>query len=261
MRAVVQFGALASLLASTVAVGGCTDELDEPWFLDHDRIIAVRATPPRIASGETSSIDALLGKKGADPVEAVPPLGQVISPESLADVLTIAGGTATVTAPDEARLDAARAELGLEAGAPVPLQIGVAFPASDFPNTMETEGFPALKTVYLGEHVDNPTLTNIQINGEDGATLTEVHMGADVDKFRLSVDADNEVAGDDVNWLTSVGTAHDFDLPKAYITIEDEDPLEGFLALVLRLENGGVVWKLWPMTADAPPDYKPPASE
>ena len=239
---------------------GCTDDVDEAWFLDHDRIIAVRATPPRIASGESSNIDALLGKKGADPEEAVPPLAQVVSPQSLASTLTVTGTTVTVTAPDEARLAAARTELGLPAGAPVPLQIGVAFPATQFPNTTEEEGFAALKTVYLGEHAENPTLTNFVSDGQDGATLTEVHMGA-VEKFRLSVDADNEVAGDDVNWLTSVGTLHDFDLPRSYITIEDEDRLEGSLALILRKENGGVTWKVWPMTAEAPPGYKPPEPE
>lgn len=255
MRAPLLLGVLAVLAT------GCADELDEPWFLDHDRIIAVRATPPRIASGETANIDALLGKKGAEPVEAVPPFGEVVAPESLADVLTFNGTTMTVTAPDEARLAAARTELGLEAGAAVPVQIGVAFPASEFPNATEVEGFAALKTVYLGEHVDNPMLTNISINGEDGAALTAVHMPADVERFQLSVDADNEGRGDDVNWLTSVGTAHDFDLPRAYLTIEDEDPLEGFLALVLRLEDGGVAWTWWPMTADPPPGYKPPMPE
>ncbi|HSR95739.1 MAG TPA: hypothetical protein VLM79_01660, partial [Kofleriaceae bacterium] len=48
-----------------VAVAACTDDLDPPWQLDHDRIIAVRATPPQIAAGDRAVVDALVGTKGA----------------------------------------------------------------------------------------------------------------------------------------------------------------------------------------------------
>ena len=52
-----------------LALVGCDADIDEAWQLDHDRIIAVRATPPRIPSGAESTIDALVGRKGARPAE------------------------------------------------------------------------------------------------------------------------------------------------------------------------------------------------
>src|SRR6185436_1345398 len=88
---------------------GCTDDSDPPWQLDHDRIIAVRATPPRIAAGDQAVVDMLVGFKGA-PIAERPP--------------------------------AARSELGLPAGAPVPLKVR----AGD-----AGHGLFALKTVWLGD--------------------------------------------------------------------------------------------------------------
>ena len=55
---------------------------------------------------------------------------------------------------------------------------------------------------------------------------------------------------DDVNWLTSCGTMHDYDLPQAYLRVELEDPMEGELAVVLRDARGGVAWRVWPIHAE-----------
>src|SRR5262249_28395337 len=123
--AVIRAVGLAWLAA--IAAAGCTGDIDPPWQLSHDRIVAVRADPPGIAPGQTSRIDALLAHKGEMTSVATPELAMVTSPSSLGDVLTISGGTWTVTAPDEDRLAAARSELQLAAGAPVPLQIGVSY--------------------------------------------------------------------------------------------------------------------------------------
>src|SRR4029079_15048087 len=58
----------AAWLAASIAVAfwsaGCPGARDPPWQLDHDRIIAVRATPPGIAAGDKSTLDALIGTKG-----------------------------------------------------------------------------------------------------------------------------------------------------------------------------------------------------
>ena len=61
------------------------------------------------------------------------------------------------------------------------------------------------------------------------------------------------VAFDDsyvVNWLTSARTMHDFDLAKAYLRVEPEDSQSGSLGVVVRDELGGVVWRVWPITAE-----------
>jgi hypothetical protein len=62
-------------------------------------------------------------------------------------------------------------------------------------------------------------------------------------KVPLSVDFDD--TNYDVVWLTSCGTMHDFDLPKAYLKIEDDDPDAGQLAVVVRDDVGGVDWQIW----------------
>jgi hypothetical protein len=229
-------GKIFALAFAAIALGACAADVDEPWFLDHDRIVAVRATPPHVASGETSVLDALIGTKGAPTHVATPDLAYVVSPESLADVLAPGAQGWVVTAPDEARLAAARTALNLEADAPVPLQIGVSYAA----NTLF-----ALKTVYLGDRASNPTLEGLTIDGApapEGAV--EMARGVDV---RLAVAADAELMK--VNWLTSTGTMHDFDLPSAYVVIEEEDPSSGELAIVLRDRAGGVVWRVWTLNA------------
>src|SRR4029079_13300407 len=44
-------------IAAAAFSSGCPGALDPPWQLDHDRIIAVRATPPGIVAGDRSTID------------------------------------------------------------------------------------------------------------------------------------------------------------------------------------------------------------
>jgi hypothetical protein len=230
--------ALAIALALTGAIGGaaCAGDVDQPWYLDHDRIVAVRATPPRIVSGERSVLDALLATEGAPTHEATPEVAAVVSPMSLADVLAPAAEGWVVTAPDEVRLAAVRTELGLEAGAPVGVQVGVSYAGGTL---------FALKTVWLGDSAANPTLDGLTIDGA-AAPADAVQVARDVE-IRLSVAADAALAK--VNWLTSVGTMRDFDLPSAYFIVEEEDPTVGELAIVLRDRAGGVAWRVWTLTA------------
>ncbi|HEU4730898.1 MAG TPA: hypothetical protein VFT22_23545 [Kofleriaceae bacterium] len=102
-----------------LVVTGCTDDTDPPWQLDHDRIIAVRATPPRIAAGEQAVIDALIGHKGAPVAEQSPDEAIAVSPASLSGALGRDASRWMVTAPDGPGLAAARGELGLPGDAPV----------------------------------------------------------------------------------------------------------------------------------------------
>ena len=212
-------------------VAACAGDVDPPWQLDHDRIIAVRATPPHIPAGATSTIDLFVGHKGAPTSVQAPDATTVVSPMSLADTLS----GSMVTAPSEDRLAAARTELGLMPDAPVPLQIGVAVAANQL---------AATKTVWLGDSADNPTL--------DGVTVGDVAPGASIVVPKL-MDVHLFVNGDDavdnINWLTSCGSMHDFDLHKAYLRVEKNDPTSGELAVVFRDAKGGVVWQVWPISA------------
>lgn len=234
MRAVL-FAAIAA------AATGCMGDIDPPWQLSHDRIVAVRADPPGIAAGQTSRIDALLAHKGQMTSVATPELAAVTSPMSLSDVLSISGGTWTVTAPAEDRLAAARSELMLPAGAPVPLQIGVSYAG---------QTLIATKTITLGQPAANPTLDGLMIDGKPidaAAPSAELTVGKLVN-VPLSIHASD--VDFDVTWLTSCGTMHDFDLPQAYLRVETADPQAGELGVVLRDAHGGVAWKIWPIKAE-----------
>lgn len=233
-----RIGYVAAIAVITIsALGACTGDLDPQWQLDHDRIVAVRATPPGIAPGRKSTLDALLGKKGDQVRVATPELATVISPASLSDTLAVEGGNWVVTAPSEDRLVAARAELKLAAGAPVPLQVGVSYAG---------QTLLATKTLELGAAADNPALAGIMINGQPAGTL-EIVVEKLV-KVPLSVDASD--VDFDVRWLTSCGTMHDFDLPNAYLEVEANDRAAGELVVVVRDAAAGVSWQRWPIHAE-----------
>ncbi len=238
MRALALF-TLAALAA------GCGADLDEPWQLAHDRIIAVRATPPRILPGEQSTIDVLLGFEKLPVEERGPDLAMVVSPASLSDVLALEGGQWLVTAPDEDRLAAARAELELAADEPVPLQVGVAVTWPYDVAAVDGRTFAATKTIFLGESAANPELVGMMIDGAEPAA--ELVVPAE-DKVPLFVEADDTVAI--VNWLTSCGEMHDFDLHSAYLKVLPDQPQDGQLAVVLRDDRGGVTWRVWPIRAE-----------
>ncbi len=111
---------------------------------------------------------------------------------------------------------------------------------------MNGDPFGALKTVYLGVTADNPVLDDMTVNGVDAEASNEILVGKLVD-VPLSITAAED---DVVNWLTSCGTMHDFDLPQAYRRVEAEDMTEGDLAVVVRTRLGGVAWKVWPIRAE-----------
>ena len=230
----------AAIFILAIVAFGCDGDLDPAWELDHDRIVAVRATPPGIVDGERSELDALLSAKGGPTMEAPPLAAQVISPMSLASALRNDGGKWVVEMPTAAALDAARTELKLAADAPVPLRVGVGYVV----NGVE---LGALKTVVLGKSHAKPVLAEIINDGEWLVAKSEVVVPKRID-VRFSVSA---IPDDDVNWLTNVGEMHDFDLPQSYLRVEkDEDKFEGELVLVRRDPEGGVVWRSWPIRVE-----------
>jgi hypothetical protein len=232
-RALLVIAYVAAFVAA-----GCTGDLDPPWQLDHDRIIAVRATPPGILAGESSTLDALLGAKGGPTRVAAPELAAVVSPASLSDALAFDGSRWVVTAPSEQRLAQVRAELMLAADAPVPLRIGVSYAG---------QTLVATKVIDLGRAASNPSLVSMNMKIDDAPAGSAEIVVEPLVKVPLSIDADD--AQFDVTWLTSCGTMHDFDLPNAYLKVEAEDPTTGELAVVVRDAGSGVSWNVWPIHA------------
>lgn len=213
-------------------LAGCVGDLVEPWQLDHDRIVAVRAEPAGVEAGERAVLASLLAFAAGPTEERAPDLATVVSPPELADVLVLEAGTWSVTAPDEARLAATRGALGIAPDLPVPLVVGVSHAGGTL---------LAIKTIYLGERRANPAIASATL---DGALLSEL------DPLVLDRDRETHVAvdvaeDDDVQWLTSAGELHDDDLPRAYLTFDPDEPTAGELALVVRDERGGVTWEVW----------------
>ena len=228
-----------------LALAACTQDLDEQWQLHHDRIIAVRADPPRIPAGAQATLTMLAGYSDAPVVERAPDIAGVVSPKSMSGSVAPFGGDWTITAPAEPALAAARSELGLPDGAPVPVQIGIAAAWPHPVASSDKQHFAAVKTVLLGDAGDNPALVGVTINGvPPGAELVVPRTG----QVPLYVEANDDMQI--VNWLTSAGTMHDFDLHAAYLTFEDGDATEGQLVLVLYDEHGGVSWQIWPLRAE-----------
>jgi len=228
------------LVVVLALAAGCTEDVDPAWQLDHDRVIAIRATPSRIVSGEVAQIDALLGRAGEAPIEADPMTAMVVEPTVLASTLTRQGTRWRVTAPGPTELAAARSELGLEADAPVPLRVRMTFP---YANNVTKTG---LKVIWLGEHAENPVLSPIFVEGVDRTMATMLTV-APLTDVPLEVEFDETYV---VNWLTSCGTMHDFDLARSYLRVEVEDDQSGTLGVVVRDELGGVAWQMFSITAE-----------
>lgn len=237
-----------AILALTLAglAAGCTGDLDEQWDLDHDRIIALKASKPGLVAGETAEITGLLGHKGAKTDEA-PPLVVIVpdlpnspaTPDALKASVHTDAGHWYVTCPDDATLAAVRTQLGLEATDPVPVSLGASY----------GQTLNALTQVRFGVDAQNPAITMPTIDGRAMAPGEALVIDSLV-KVPLSVTLPDM---QDINWLTGVGQMHDFDLPNAYLKVEKGDPTDGELAVVIRDRLGGVAWQVWSLTANPPP--------
>lgn len=232
MRALVL--ALVALSAT-----GCIEEIDARWQLDHDHVVAVRASPPRVMPLARARLDALIAHAGAPTTVESPSaaVGPQAPDDPLYDTVAFIGDGWYVTSPGEPALARARVERGLPDGAPVPLDVLMAF---------ERAGAATLyakKTVWLGAQADNPTAPAMVIDGQAAADEVVVPIEQDV---YVSV---TPPPGARVNWLTSAGSLFQDDVPTAFLRVSPEDRTDGELAVVIRDADGGVAWRVWPLHA------------
>lgn len=227
---------------------GCASDIDEPWDLNHDRVIAVRADKPGLLPGDRTELVGLIGHVDAPTEERPPLLAGVVEPMSLASMVTTEGGRWYVDAPSADMIAAARSEMKIPAEAPVPVTIAMQFrPATD--PALPVDGQAVLTTIRVGMAAENPVIGTPTIDGNPLPPAgTQIVIDSLVD-VRLAAQLADKV---DINWLTSVGQMHDFDLAKSYVRVEIDDPLVGELAVVIRDRLGGVSWLVWPMTANPP---------
>jgi hypothetical protein len=219
---------------------GCIDEIDMRWDLDHDHVIAARATPPRIRSGDATNIDALVAHEGRG-VSVENPLDAQVGSARFASYLTFEDGAWKLTAPDAQMLASARPALGLPEDAPVPVDVMLTFPRST--NRSAPDPVRVKKTVWLGEPSQNPIVPAVMIDGVPAGEHIVLPLDRDV---YLSVDAPNLR----VNWLTSVGTLFQDDVATSFVRVLPDDSREGELVVVVRDSEGGVAWQVWPVRAE-----------
>ena len=219
---------------------GCIDVIDMRWDLDHDHVIAARATPPRIRSGDATNIDALVAHEGRG-VSVENPLDAQVGSARFASYLSFEDGAWRLTAPDAQMLASARPALGLPEDAPVPVDVMLTFPRST--NRSSPDPVRVKKTVWLGEPSQNPVVPAVTIDGVPAGAEIVLPIGRDV---YLSVDAPDLR----VNWLTSVGTLFQDDVATSFVRVLPDDRREGELVVVVRYSEGGVAWQVWPVRAE-----------
>ena len=220
---------------------GCIDPIDARWELDHDHVIAARANPPRIRSGEATEVDALVAHQGRG-VSVENPLTVEAGSARFATFLTFDNGAWTLTAPDAQMLASARPALGLPEDAPVPVDLIMTFPRST--NRSAPDPVRVKKTVWLGEPSYNPPIPQITIDGAPAGEEIVVPVGRDVYLSTIVPE------GLRVNWLTSVGSLFQDDVATSFVRVLPEDRKTGELVVVVRDREGGVAWQVWPMRAE-----------
>ena len=213
-----------ALLATLLLVACDEPSMLEPWQLDHDRVVAVRAEPPHIAPGEIALLDALIAHAGGPTtIDAPVNAAATSAPGELVTAVHFYIDHWRIDGPDQDRLDAARAALGLPANAPVPLDVTLELPGPLY----------AQKTVWLGDARVNPPPPTVAY----GPDLI-------VGDYTLTVDVP---LGGSVRWLTSCGTLRDDTEPRATHVVETA--CEGELVVVVRDAEGGVAWQVLPIKA------------
>jgi len=203
-----------------VLLAGCIEQVDPRWSLEHDHVIAVRATPAGVAPGEQATIDALVAHADGPTTIASPSVaGAPLAPPELQAMVAQDGASWTVTAP----IHVVR----------MPIEVVMMF---DHPTG---DPFYVKKTVVLGEHVDNPALPAITVAGAPAGAEIALPVGQDV---YLAV-----ASGARVSWLTSCGTLYQDDVATSYI--HADAACDGELAVVVRADDGGVAWQVLPLHA------------
>jgi hypothetical protein len=196
----------------------------EPWQLDHDRVVAVRATPPHIAPGEIALFDSLIAHAGGPTtIEPVYNASAATAPGDLYTAVHFYIDHWQIDGPDQARLDVARGVLGLSADAPVPLEVTLELPGPLY----------AYKTVWLGDSRMNPPAPTLG-------------YGPDLERGEHALRFDPPPGGS-VRWLTSCGSLRDDTEPRATHVVDET--CEGELVLVVRDDAGGVAWLVLPVRA------------
>ena len=210
--------------ALLLLLAGCIDPVDPQWSLNHDHVVVARATPPRIHAGDSTNLDALVAHAGG-PTTVESPLKASAGRQQVVP----ANGAWIVNEP----------LVSPHADGPTPVDILMTFQTS---TNRALAPVQVKKTVWLGEPADNPAMPDVTVGSAPAGEAITVPPDQDV---YLSTTVPS---GWRVNWLTSVGTLFQDDEPTSYLHVLATDLPQGELACVIRDGQGGVVWKVWPIS-------------
>lgn len=224
------------LVLAALLLTGCIDEIDARWMLDHDHVIAARATPPRVRDGETTVLDALVAHAGRAPTVEGAMTAELANPPSDFDGRLVQDATGQWLLDVPFRLSRAGAE------DIYPVDVVLTFRPST--NRASVDPYRVKKTVWIGEPTQNPPAPMaIEVGDVEVTDEVVVPVGKDV---YIEVQAE---PGQRIHWLTNVGTLYQDDHPRAYVHVEDGDARTGELVVVVRDDVGGVAWRVVPMRA------------
>jgi hypothetical protein len=140
----------------------------------------------------------------------------------------------TLVAPDASQI----AAMGYALDGPVAVDVVMTFAHG---TDRALDPIQVKKTVWIGEPSTNPDMPAITVAGAPPGDDIAVPLDQDV-YFATSVPD-----GWRVNWLTSIGTLYQDDEPTSYLHVAKKDRQQGEVACVVRDDQGGVAWKVWPI--------------
>ncbi len=237
---------LAILITGASSVLSACEDVAEPPDLDHDRIIAVRATPPRAAPGGLMTIDGLVTDEAATVRVAQPVLAAVVLPSQAPaelvamtrDIVVRSGDSWTIAVPGAETLAIARTAVGLGVDDPIPLRVSVVFEIAGRRHAAE-------KLVLLGEEGENPVALRIVADSAPVDDVLAISMPSTV---ALRSENTGEVTR--FAWLTSIGALEKYFEPEARLVVDEPGP--GQLVVVVRDDRGGVAWHMTAVTTGPP---------
>lgn len=205
-------------------LGGCSD-LSTPADLDREQILAVRASPPVLLPGGNVLLDTLVAGPEGPVLGAVSwQLPHSIPGVSIAEMPT---GETFLSCADGVVVDEA-------------VLIDVAIELGD------GQVLLAQKSVSIeNRDAENPPIRGLRVGGNALTPDESVALGPGEIAIAVDVDPTSRVA-----WYTSLGEIQYYRTAETLLELQPEDTGSGWLAAVVRDEEGGVSWQSFRMEVD-----------
>lgn len=210
-----------------LVLSGC-DDFPTPAELSHPQILAIRAEPPAVSPGQSTTLSLLVADQSGvvmpdsaweltESTPGQPLLGEVVAAED---------NTAIYTAPDMVSREPTIASVMVRVSTPERV-------------------LSAIKAIPIGEGLglSNPEVTALRI---DGSELTDDSALVLSPGQEVALEIESEPAATSQTtfaWYSTGGTIERYQSNPTAMLVRDE-PGEGWLIVVVRNGLGGVGWKV-----------------